>query len=521
MKKQDKNKQHEDVLEAKFFEGMKQESAKLAQAAMHYKKGNTAYEAQQMEEAFRAFRAAAENGYAKAIYMIGMMYLQGEYVEKDTAEALRYFRAAALQGDVKAMAKLGYCYKYGELLEKDETLAVSYYERAKIQSEVLLGYDEADRKEYEELQAAGYRAIDFHALNLKKCRDEFANEDAEDAAWDISIARPYSPIIDTVIEKCEQKAMVKFGSTLKAWHMEDHKSNSFSRLKDLLFQACMFDMEWMKTLSDQEVLEILQFLYDTSHSRAYYMETSGEEQKKEISSEGENYLLEDVLAWQGKKYAIATRKDVLIPDVRIFALVAGEWRHVDEHAEVYGEIFQSYMEMKCIDRTTIWYEIEKAYQLEQKKESMPQEEYQAAEQQIRANSRFMRWYPRPYVDAIKDYKTKNERHIMASLFTCGELKEQGLPRMLTPFNHSKVIDIVETEENCFWILVAPKNILGKAKAKPQVWTLSYAKERPKKAKKPIIEKLNRCKVMKDIPENVRVRFGMRIKSCLMQGDVLV
>ena len=55
-------------------------------------------------EAFRWYREAADQGYAKAQYVLGWMYYHGQGVPQDYAEAFRWFRKAADQGDKAAQA---------------------------------------------------------------------------------------------------------------------------------------------------------------------------------------------------------------------------------------------------------------------------------------------------------------------------------------------------------------------------------------------------------------------------------
>jgi TPR repeat protein len=52
---------------------------------------------QDINEAAKWFRLAAEQGYAKAEYNLGLMYDKGEGVRQDTNEAFKWYRLAAEQ----------------------------------------------------------------------------------------------------------------------------------------------------------------------------------------------------------------------------------------------------------------------------------------------------------------------------------------------------------------------------------------------------------------------------------------
>ena len=53
-------------------------------------------------EAFRWFKAAAEQGHAEAQYRLGICYDNGKGVKQDYKEAIRWYKAAAEQGHGQA-----------------------------------------------------------------------------------------------------------------------------------------------------------------------------------------------------------------------------------------------------------------------------------------------------------------------------------------------------------------------------------------------------------------------------------
>ncbi|MDP0344398.1 tetratricopeptide repeat protein, partial [Glaesserella parasuis] len=57
---------------------------------------------------------AAEQGYAKAQGMLGVMYYKGQGVRQDYHQAVKWFQKAAEQGYAKAQGMLGVMYYKGQ-----------------------------------------------------------------------------------------------------------------------------------------------------------------------------------------------------------------------------------------------------------------------------------------------------------------------------------------------------------------------------------------------------------------------
>ena len=85
--------------------------------------------------AFEWFKKAAEHGYAVAQSNVGVFYLNGEVVEKDAKEAFEWFKKAAEQGDAGGQNNLGTCYYFGVGVEKDVKEAFEWLKRAAEQGE--------------------------------------------------------------------------------------------------------------------------------------------------------------------------------------------------------------------------------------------------------------------------------------------------------------------------------------------------------------------------------------------------
>ena len=86
--------------------------------------------AQDMEEAVKWFRMAAEQGYTPAQNELGSCYYRGHGVAQDMEEAVKWFRMAAERGEVAAQNALGVCYERGNGVACDLSEAVKWYRMA-------------------------------------------------------------------------------------------------------------------------------------------------------------------------------------------------------------------------------------------------------------------------------------------------------------------------------------------------------------------------------------------------------
>ena len=78
--------------------------------------------------------AAAEQGAARAQFILGNMYRQGEGVAQDDAEAVRWYRLAAEQGLARAQYSLGLMYTIGWGVPQDHAEAMRWLGLAAEQS---------------------------------------------------------------------------------------------------------------------------------------------------------------------------------------------------------------------------------------------------------------------------------------------------------------------------------------------------------------------------------------------------
>src|SRR5438093_1807535 len=94
-------------------------------------------------EAVKWFREAAKQNLAKAQFLLGLSYDQGDGIAKDSEEAVKWYRKAAEQEFAMAQFALGHCYDKGVGVAKDTLEAVKWYRRAAGQNcvgaQVILG----------------------------------------------------------------------------------------------------------------------------------------------------------------------------------------------------------------------------------------------------------------------------------------------------------------------------------------------------------------------------------------------
>jgi Sel1 repeat len=86
--------------------------------------------AQDMAQAVKWYRAAADQRHNGALYNLGRMYRDGKGVSRDAAEALRLFREAAGRGQPDAQYTLGTMHARGEGVARSESEAARWFRDA-------------------------------------------------------------------------------------------------------------------------------------------------------------------------------------------------------------------------------------------------------------------------------------------------------------------------------------------------------------------------------------------------------
>ncbi len=86
--------------------------------------------AQDIAEAMKWYRKAADQDYAGAQLNLGVCFFYGVGIEKDEKEAVKWYRKAANQGFVSAQFSIGLCYEQGKGVKQDYAEAVKWYRKA-------------------------------------------------------------------------------------------------------------------------------------------------------------------------------------------------------------------------------------------------------------------------------------------------------------------------------------------------------------------------------------------------------
>jgi uncharacterized protein len=94
------------------------------------KAGENAYHRGDYATALHEWQPLAKQGHAAAQYRLGLLYSNGQGVQKDDAQARQWFEKAASQGHVDAQVNLGSLYDYGRGGAQDFKMAVRWYRRS-------------------------------------------------------------------------------------------------------------------------------------------------------------------------------------------------------------------------------------------------------------------------------------------------------------------------------------------------------------------------------------------------------
>ena len=108
----------------------------LPAVSQDFEKGWAALQGGEYGAALKELRPLAENGYAGAQFILGLMYDEGQGVPQDYAEAATWYRMAAEQGYVTAQSKLGFMYDEGQGVPQDYNEAIKWFMLAAAQGNV-------------------------------------------------------------------------------------------------------------------------------------------------------------------------------------------------------------------------------------------------------------------------------------------------------------------------------------------------------------------------------------------------
>jgi TPR repeat protein len=123
----------------KEFGPLAEQGSKEAQAMLGYIYSNGGKWGVQknLQEAYKWYRLAAENGEAQAQVALGRMYWEGRDIPQDYREAMRLFELAAAQGASGGQTSLGIMYLNGNGVEKDYEAALKWFRLAAEQGDGL------------------------------------------------------------------------------------------------------------------------------------------------------------------------------------------------------------------------------------------------------------------------------------------------------------------------------------------------------------------------------------------------
>ncbi len=98
-------------------------------------------EAQDFAQAMTWYRKAADQGYAAAQFVIGVLYDFGQGVKQDYVQAMTWYRKAADQGDAEAQYNVGWLYHFGQGVKQDYAQAITWYRKAADQGDAEAQYN--------------------------------------------------------------------------------------------------------------------------------------------------------------------------------------------------------------------------------------------------------------------------------------------------------------------------------------------------------------------------------------------
>lgn len=133
-------------------------SPKTQDAEQLVKQGLQHRDKKEYEQAAKCFLRAAEQGYAKAQYNLGIFYAFSLGLEKNEGEAVKWYQKAAEQGHADVQSNLGACYERGLGVKKSAQKA---YQRVYRENEkgykLCLKYARKGDLECQYLAASHYR----------------------------------------------------------------------------------------------------------------------------------------------------------------------------------------------------------------------------------------------------------------------------------------------------------------------------------------------------------------------------
>ena len=95
-----------------------------------FQSGSIAFSKHNYAKALRFWQPLVERGDTRALNAVGLMYQNGQGVEKNLDKAHKLYQQAAAAGDAQALNNLGVMYEGGYGVLRDYDVAANYYQRA-------------------------------------------------------------------------------------------------------------------------------------------------------------------------------------------------------------------------------------------------------------------------------------------------------------------------------------------------------------------------------------------------------
>ena len=102
-----------------------------------YEQGMAFYNNKEYDKAFESFKKACDSGNMRGCFNLGIMYEEGNGVEKDFSKAAELFKKACNGGDMLGCSNLGSMYADGKGVEKDLGKAAELFKKACNSGEML------------------------------------------------------------------------------------------------------------------------------------------------------------------------------------------------------------------------------------------------------------------------------------------------------------------------------------------------------------------------------------------------
>ncbi len=107
----------------------------------YFKDGLATYAAKNYAEALTLFENTVKQGNVSASFYLGVMYYEGDGVEKNDTQATHWWTKAAEQDHTQAQFNLGLMYYEGKGVEKNDTQAMHWWTKAAEQGHTQAQYN--------------------------------------------------------------------------------------------------------------------------------------------------------------------------------------------------------------------------------------------------------------------------------------------------------------------------------------------------------------------------------------------